>query len=74
MLTSDWLIKTMLTVIGWCRYGLIREGSDNSEEDGDSLKDNPVIAALEKVRLRQQTSDDTGSRPASKMSHTRYRD
>ena len=38
MLTSDWLIQTMLTVIGWCRYGLIREGSDNSEEDGDSLR------------------------------------
>lgn len=53
------------------KFGLIRDGSDNSEEDGESYKDNPVIMALDKVKLKHQTSDDSGSRPASKMSHTR---
>ena len=52
------------------KYGLIRGGSDISGEEEDSSRDNPVIAALEKVKLKQQSLD-TDSRAASRTSHVR---
>ena len=51
------------------KYGLIR-GSDMAGEEEDSSRDNPLIAALEKVKLRQQSLD-SDSRAASRTSHVR---
>ena len=51
------------------KYGLIR-GSDMAGEEEDSSRDNPLIAALEKVKLRQQSLD-SDSRAASQTSHVR---
>ena len=42
------------------KYGLIRDGSDMTTatgEEEDSSRDNPVIEALEKVKIRQQSLD-----------------
>ena len=51
--------------------GLIRGGSNLSGEQEESIsKDNPVITALEKVKLKQQSLD-TDSRAASRTSHVR---
>ena len=52
------------------KYGLIRGGSDMTGEEEDGSRDNPVIAALEKVKLRQQSLD-SDSRAASRTSHVR---
>ena len=52
------------------KYGLIRGGSDMTGEEEDSSRDNPVITALEKVKLRQQSLD-SDSRAASRTSHVR---
>ena len=46
-------------------------GSNNSDEEVESYKDNPVFLALEKVKMRQQTSLDSDSRAASRTSHIR---
>ena len=52
--------------------GLIRGGSNLSGEQEESIsKDNPVITALEKVKMKQQSLD-TDSRAASRTSHVRY--
>jgi len=51
------------------KQGLIRGGSNNSDEEVESYKDNPVFLALEKVKMRQQTSLDSDSRAASRTSH-----
>ena len=53
------------------KQGLIRGGSNNSDEEVESYKDNPVFLALEKVKMRQQTSLDSDSRAASRTSHIR---
>ena len=52
------------------KHGLIRGGS-NSDEEIDMNKDNPVIVALEKVKLKNQTSLDSESRAGSRVSHIR---
>ena len=52
--------------------GLIRGSSGLSgDQEEETRKDNPLITALEKVKLRQQSLD-TDSRAASRTSHVRY--
>ena len=52
--------------------GLIRGSSGLSgDQETETSRDNPLIAALEKVKLRQQSLD-TDSRAASRTSHVRY--
>ena len=52
------------------KRGLKRGGS--SDEEMDSMKENPIFLALEKVKMKQQTSLDSDSRAASRASKTRY--
>ena len=52
--------------------GLIRGSSGLSgDQEEETRKDNPLITALDKVKLRQQSLD-TDSRAASRTSHVRY--
>merc|ERR1719232_2010756 len=50
------------------KRGLKRGGS--SDEEMDSMKENPIFLALEKVKMKQQTSLDSDSRAASRASKT----
>ena len=54
------------------KHGLIRGGSDNSDEEVESFKDNPVFVALEKVKLKAQMSVESDSRAHSRASNARY--
>ena len=52
------------------KRGLKRGGSSDGEVD--SMKENPIFLALEKVKMKQQNSLDSDSRAASRASKTRY--